>query len=93
MTLYKYNIDIDYHHIKNKNEERYTKKEMSSNKISECNTTFYDTYMLQRYNIGIDYNHNKKKTRDIPKRKKLNNKSNKCHTRYTRFNATYKLYK
>ena len=25
--LYKYNIGIDYHHIRNKNEEIYTKKE------------------------------------------------------------------
>ena len=31
--LYKYNIDIDYHHIRNKNEERHTKKECQVIKV------------------------------------------------------------
>ena len=50
-------VGIDYHHIRNRDEERHTKKETSSNQSSECNTTFYNTYPLYKYNIGIDYNH------------------------------------
>ena len=37
--------------------KRDIKKGKSSNKISECNTIFKDTYLLYKYNIGIDYHH------------------------------------
>ena len=68
--LYKYNIDIDYYDIRNRNEERNIKK-MSNNNISECNTRFDDTYHLKKYNIGIDYYHirNRNKERHIKKEK------------------------
>ena len=39
-------VGIDYHHIRNRDEQRHTKKETSSNQSSECNTTFYNTYLL-----------------------------------------------
>ena len=56
--LYKYNIGIDYHHIRNRNEERHgKKKKMLNNKKRDYNTRFDDTYILYKYNIGIDYHH------------------------------------
>ena len=54
--LYKYNIGIDYHHIRNRNEKSHTKKKkMLNNKSSECNTRFDDTYRLYRvqYRYGL----------------------------------------
>ena len=37
--LYKYNIDIITHHIRNKDDESHTKKKkMLNNKSSDCNT-------------------------------------------------------
>ena len=53
--LHKYDIGIDYYHIRNRSEDAHTKK--SNNKSSECNTIFDDTYRLYKHNIGIDYHH------------------------------------
>ena len=91
MTLYKYNIDIDYHHIKNKNDERHTKKGKYSNKSSEYNTTFNDTYRLCKHNIGIDYHHNRNKDKERHRKKgKSSNKISECNNI---FEDTYLLYK
>ena len=55
--LYKYNIGIDYHHIRNRNEERHIKRKKLSNESGDFIAKFYDTYILYKYNIGIDYHH------------------------------------
>ena len=72
-TIYlEYNIGIDYHHIRNRIEERHIKRKKSSNKSSDCNIRFDNTYRLYKYNIGIDYHHirNRYEERHI-KRKKV----------------------
>ena len=58
LTIYiEYNIGIDYHHIMNRNKYRHIKRKKSSNKSSDCNTRFDDTYRLYKYKTGIDYHH------------------------------------
>ena len=42
--LYKYNMSIDYYHIRNRDEESHMK--MLNNKSSKCNTRFDDTYSI-----------------------------------------------
>ena len=52
--LYKYNIGIDYHHIKISNKERHTKEREIIKEVNsklDCD----DTYTL--YNTGIDFHH------------------------------------
>ena len=63
--LYMYNIDIDCHHIRNRNEQRYTKKEKVESKSSECHTSFDVTYRLYKYNIGIQYHHIRNRNEEI----------------------------
>ena len=51
------------------------KRKKSSNKSSDRNTRFDDTYPLYKYNICIDYHHIMKEIiTDIQKRRKPNNK-------------------
>ena len=69
--LYKYNIDLDYHCIRNRNEERHIKKEkMSNNNSSESNTRFDYTYRLYKNNIGIDYHHIRNRNKETHKKGK-----------------------
>ena len=58
--LYKYNIGIDYHHIRDRDKDSNINRKKSNNKRSDCNARFDDTYILYKYNIGIDYHHIKK---------------------------------
>ena len=95
MTITPYtntNTGIDFHHIRNRDNERYTKKgKMSNNKSNECHTRFDDIYRLYKYNIGIDYHHIRNRNeQSYTKKEKLKNKSSECNTR---FDVTYRLYK
>ena len=56
--LYKYNIGIDYHRMRNTDDKRHTKKEKCQ-LITVVNVILdlIKTYKLFKYNIGIDYHH------------------------------------
>ena len=43
-----YNIGIDFHHIRNRDEENH--KKMLNNKSSQSNTKFDNTYRLYKHN-------------------------------------------
>ena len=49
--LYKYNIGIDYHHIRNRNEERHLKKEKCQ--IIKVVKVILDLITLTRYKSTI----------------------------------------
>ena len=55
--LCKYNIGIDYHHIRKEIKNPYEKEKKLINKSNEHYTRFNDTYRLHKNNISINYSH------------------------------------